>query len=97
MSPVDCHTMTTKENTLFIYGCPFGCVSEQVFRGLIAQDRLRLVMMAGKAYQVPRRIVIPRRVPQPYHCQAGCMNWGQNTAATFFGHSCFTGSTPSLC
>ncbi|ACV60083.1 DEAD/DEAH box helicase [Alicyclobacillus acidocaldarius] len=32
---------------------------EKIFRELVKQDRLRLVLIAGKAYQVPRSIVVP--------------------------------------
>ena len=40
-------------------------LGEEIFRDLIDNDQLRLVLMSGKAYQVPSRITIPQVVQQP--------------------------------
>ncbi|MCL6441860.1 MAG: DEAD/DEAH box helicase family protein [Alicyclobacillus sp.] len=40
---------------------------EAIFRDLVRQDRLRLILMAGKAYRVPSRVEIPQVTPPLLH------------------------------
>ncbi|PSR23869.1 MAG: restriction endonuclease subunit R [Sulfobacillus acidophilus] len=40
-------------------------LTEAIFRELIQQGKLRLVLMTGRAYRVPSRITIPRDVQKP--------------------------------
>lgn len=51
---------------------------ESIFRDLVRQDRLRMILMAGKAYQVPSRIEVPQGAPPLVH------DTGKSVQLSFF-------------